>query len=124
MAVGSRWSRGGGADPEWGVARRLLSRGASLYSRLLLGLQVRDATSGFKCFHRQALEGLGLEGMRSQGFAFQVEVAYACKRKGHRVAEVPIIFRSRARGRSKMSLRIILEALWRVLAIRIASGKP
>ncbi len=123
VAVGSRWSRGGGADPEWGAARRLLSRGASLYSRLLLGLQVKDATTGFKCFHRQALEGLGLNRMRSQGFAFQVEVAYACKSNGYRVAEVPIIFKSRARGRSKMSLRIILEAFWRVLAIRTASWK-
>ena len=119
VAVGSRWTAGGGADPEWALARRLLSRGASAYSRLVLGLRVRDTTTGFKCFRRQALDGLHLEGIKSQGFAFQVEMAYACQRKGYRVVEVPIKFRSRAQGRSKMSPRIILEALWRVAAMRL-----
>ena len=118
VAVGSRWTAGGAVDTQWSLARRLLSRGASAYSRLVLGLQVRDTTTGFKCFRRQALDGLRLDGIKSQGFAFQVEMAYACQRKGFRVVEVPIIFRSRAEGRSKMSLGIILEALWRVAAIR------
>ena len=118
VAVGSRWVKGGGADRQWGLGRRLLSWGGALYCRLVLGLRVKDATTGFKCFRRQALEGLHPERMRSQGFAFQVEMAYACQRQGYRVVEVPIIFKIRAQGRSKMSLRIVLEGFWRVLAIR------
>lgn len=118
VAVGSRWTAGGGTDPEWGFGRRLLSRGASLYCRLVLGLKVRDTTTGFKCFRRSALEKLVLGRIESQGFAFQVEVAYACQLAGCRVVEVPIRFRQRARGQSKMSSRIIVEAFWRVLAMR------
>ena len=118
VAVGSRWTAGGGADRGWGLGRRALSRGGSLFARLVLGLKVKDATTGFKCFRREALQALDLGGVKSQGFAFQVEMAYACQRKGLRVVEVPIRFRTRARGRSKLSARIILEALWRVVAIR------
>ena len=124
VVVGSRWVPGGGVDPGWGLGRRLLSFGGSLLSRRALGLAVRDATTGFKGFRRQALEGLDLGRMRSQGFAFQVEVAYACQRNGYSIAEIPIRFRSRTKGKSKMSLRIVLEALWRVLAIRLRGGFP
>jgi dolichol-phosphate mannosyltransferase len=119
VVVGSRWISGGGADPDWGLARRLLSRGGSTYARALLGLKVRDTTTGFKCFRREALEGIDLRAIRSQGFAFQVEIAYACQKKGYRVAEVPIRFAERTEGKSKMSLPIILEALWRVAVIRV-----
>lgn len=118
VAVGSRWVKGGGAVEEWGLPRRLLSQGGALYSRLILGLRVKDATTGFKCFRSEVLRGLPLESIRSNGFGFQVEMAYACQRKGYRMLEVPILFRSREKGRSKMSAGIIVEALWRVLAIR------
>lgn len=118
VAVGSRWAKGGGTDGDWGWPRKMLSRCAALYSRVVLGLKVKDPTTGFKCFRAEVLRGISLDGIKSQGFAFQVEVAYACERKGYRVVEVPIIFRSRHKGRSKMSTGIILEALWRVLAIR------
>ena len=120
VVVGSRWTRGGGADGSWGLGRRLLSRGAAAYARLMLGLRVEDPTTGFKCFRNEALRGLQLETVGSHGFGFQVEVAFACQCKGYRVAEVPIIFRSRDEGRSKMSLAIIFEAFWRVIAIRFS----
>ncbi|MEE9285953.1 MAG: polyprenol monophosphomannose synthase [Dehalococcoidia bacterium] len=122
VVVGSRWTAGGGADPGWGLGRRLLSRGGSLFARLVLRLRVADTTTGFKCFRRQALEQLDLAKIKSQGFAFQVEMAHACQRRGHRVTEIPIRFADRVRGESKMSLRIVLEALWRVLAIRFRRG--
>jgi dolichol-phosphate mannosyltransferase len=120
VAVGSRWARGGGAEGDWGWSRKFLSQGASLYARMVLGLKVKDATTGFKCFRAGVLRGIGLESIRSQGFAFQVEVAYACQKNRYRVVEVPILFRARNKGYSKMSLGIIIEALWRVLAIRLS----
>ena len=120
VAIGSRWTKGGGAEGGWGLGRRLLSQGAALYARMVLGLRVKDPTTGFKCFRAEALRGLRLEDVRSRGFGFQVEIAYACQRKGYRVTEVPILFRLRDQGRSKMSLRIIVEALWRVAAIRFS----
>ena len=122
VVVGSRWTAGGGVDPSWGLARRLLSRGGSLYAGLVLGLRLADTTTGFKCFRREALERVDLARIRSQGFVFQIEMAYACQRQGLRVAELPIRFASRARGQSKMSLKIVVEALWRVLAIRVRPG--
>ena len=122
VVVGSRWTSGGGADPSWGLVRRMLSQGGSQYARLILGLDVRDTTTGFKCFRREALAGLDLQRIKSSGFGFQVEIAYACKRKGYRVVEAPIRFTDRARGTSKMSLGIVLEAFWRVLVIRFQRG--
>ena len=119
VAIGSRWTLGGGVDSGWSLARRFLSLGASLYCRIILGLEVKDTTTGFKCFRRQALKGLDLVRVNSHGFAFQVEVAYLCQRKGYRITEVPILFQRRGHGVSKMSIGIILEALWRVLAIRL-----
>ena len=116
---GSRWERGGFADSTRGWPRRLLSRGGSLYARLLLGLRVKDTTTGFKCFRREVLERLDFSQIKSSGFAFQVEVAYLCQRQGFRTQELPIRFAQRLRGQSKMSLRIILEAFWRVTAIRL-----
>lgn len=119
VAVGSRWVSGGGTDPDWGLGRRLLSRGGSVYARALLGLKVRDTTTGFKCFRREPLAGIDLHAIRSHGFAFQVEMAYLCQKKGCRVAEIPIRFAERTVGKSKMSPRIVMEALWRVAAIRL-----
>ena len=123
VATGSRWTRGGGAAGSWGMGRRLLSRAAALYARLLLGLRVKDPTTGFKCFRAEALRGLQLDGVRSRGFGFQVEIAYACQHLGYRVAEVPILFRCRYKGQSKMSFKIILEALWRIAAIRLSRSR-
>jgi dolichol-phosphate mannosyltransferase len=115
VAVGSRYAPGGQLDERWSPWRRLLSWWAnSVYARLILGLQVHDATAGFKCFRRQVLEGIHWSGIYSNGYAFQVEVAYICQRRGYRVLEIPILFHERARGQSKMSWRVSLEAAWRV----------
>ncbi len=119
VAVGSRYIKGGGVDSRWSLFRRFLSWwGNSVYARLVLGLSVHDATAGFKCFRRSALAGLDLDKIRSQGYAFQVEVAYACDKKGYRVKEIPILFPDRAKGKSKMSAVIALEAAWRVWQIK------
>jgi dolichol-phosphate mannosyltransferase len=113
--VGSRYAPGGRLDERWSPWRRLLSWWAnSVYARLILGLHVHDATAGFKCFRRQVLEGIHWNGIYSNGYAFQVEVAYICQRQSYRVLEIPIKFNERARGQSKMSWRVSLEAAWRV----------
>ncbi len=118
VVVGSR-NVPGGRTENWSSIRKVISKGGSLYARLLLGLPVRDCTSGFKCFHRAALEALDLERLRSNGYAFQVEVNYACARAGFRFAEVPIVFPDRVRGTSKMSSRIVWEAALLVLRLRL-----
>ena len=89
-----------------------MSWGGNLYARLVTGLKVKEATGGFKCFRRQVLEALDFSKIRSRGYAFQIEVAYACQRLGFKVAEVPISFKERAGGESKMSFAIFWEALW------------
>jgi dolichol-phosphate mannosyltransferase len=120
LVLGSRYVAGGGVA-DWGVFRRALSRGGSLYAQLLLGLPVRDLTGGFKCFRREVLEGLDLAGIAADGYGFQIELTYRAVRAGFRVAEVPIIFRDRRVGQSKMSARIALEAVWKVPALRLGS---
>jgi len=123
LVLGSRYVTGGGVT-DWGLARRLLSRGGSWYARTVLGVPVRDLTGGFKCFRRELLEDLTLSGFQSAGFGFQVEVTYRAIRSGARVREVPIRFRDRQVGTSKMSSRIVLEALWRVLELRLRGSAP
>lgn len=118
VVIGSRYVQGGGVDAKWGLTRRVLSLGGSIYARLILGLKVHDVTGGFKCFRRSALEGFDLDKVQSQGFAFQIEMNYACHRKGYRMAEIPIVFPDRVRGKSKMSSKIALEAAWRVWQIK------
>ena len=116
LAIGSRYVPGGGTR-NWGGWRKLISRGGSCYARTILGVGVRDLTSGFKCFRKSALLALDLEGLRSEGYAFQIEVTYRLLRRGMRVVEVPIVFVDRRVGLSKMSRRIILEAIavvWRL----------
>lgn len=120
VAIGSRYVAGAGVE-RWSWRRRLLSRGGNLYARALLGLRVRDCTGGFKCFRSSALRKLDLPGIRSNGYAFQVELNYRCQQAGLRVAELPIIFPDRAAGRSKMSHEIILEASLMVLRMRLAA---
>jgi dolichol-phosphate mannosyltransferase len=117
LALGSRYISGGGVS-DWGLLRRLVSEGGSTYARIVLGLKVRDLTGGFKCFRREVLEAIHFDGVRSQGYAFQVELTYRAVQSGFRVVEVPITFRDRQQGQSKMSWRIALEAMWLVPALR------
>ena len=120
LVVGSRYVPGGGIT-EWGAARRLISRGGSLYSRVVLGVPVRDLTGGFKCFRREVLESIELNTVSASGYSFQVEMTYRVLKAGFEVIEVPITFRERQAGSSKMSNSIVIEAAWRVPAIRISS---
>jgi dolichol-phosphate mannosyltransferase len=117
LALGSRYVPGGGVS-DWGLLRRFISEGGSLYARLVLGLDVRDLTGGFKCFRREVLQAIDLDSVRSQGYAFQVELTYRAVQEGFRVVEVPIVFRDRQRGHSKMSWRIAAEAMWLVPLLR------
>jgi dolichol-phosphate mannosyltransferase len=117
LALGSRYVPGGGVE-DWGLVRRLVSRGGSWYARRVLGLGVRDLTGGFKCFRREVLEAIDLPTVRSRGYAFQVELTYRAVRQGFRVREVPIRFRDRLHGQSKMSARIAVEAMWLVPQLR------
>ncbi len=123
VVIGSRNVPGGRAVG-WSPLRHLISKGGSLYARLLLGLPIHDCTSGFKCFRRSALEVLDLDALRSNGYAFQVEVNHACTVAGLRFAEVPIVFPDRERGRSKMSWHIVVEASWLVLRLRLGLSRP
>jgi dolichol-phosphate mannosyltransferase len=118
LALGSRYIDGGGTR-NWGVVRRLVSRGGSLYARLLLGVHVHDLTGGFKCFRRRVVEAIDLHAVHANGYAFQIEMTYRALRKGFRVKEVPIVFVDREVGHSKMSRAIVLEAVWKVPALRL-----
>jgi dolichol-phosphate mannosyltransferase len=117
LALGSRYVPGGGVR-DWGLLRRLISEGGSMYARWVLGLRIRDLTGGFKCFRREVLEAIHFEDVRSRGYAFQVELTYRAVRAGFRVVEVPIVFRDRRRGQSKMSWRIAAEAMVLVPGLR------
>jgi dolichol-phosphate mannosyltransferase len=117
LALGSRYVPGGGVE-QWGLLRRFVSEGGSTYARLVLGLHVKDLTGGFKCFRRDVLEAIHFDRVRSQGYAFQVELTYRAVQAGFRVVEVPIVFRDRQRGTSKMSWRIAVEAMWLVPLLR------
>ena len=118
VVLGSRYVPGGGVS-DWGPLRRAISRGGSAYARLVLGLGVRDLTGGFKCFRREVLEAIDLGEVRSRGYAFQVELTYRAIELGFDVVEVPIVFRDREAGSSKMSRSIVLEAIWRVPLLRL-----
>ena len=118
VVVGSRYVQGGGVDETWGRLRRLLSFVGNSGIRVIVGLKVKDATSGFKAFRRSALDSLDMTRFRCTGFAFQAEVAYACQRRGYRVIEHPIVFANRVKGRSKMSMAIVFEAIWLLLPLR------
>ncbi|HEV2777732.1 MAG TPA: polyprenol monophosphomannose synthase [Solirubrobacteraceae bacterium] len=118
VALGSRYVAGGGVT-DWGPVRRLVSRGGSWYARKVLGVDVRDLTGGFKCFRREVLEAIDLPTVRSRGYAFQVELTHRAIHAGFRVVELPIVFRDRRLGRSKMSWRIAGEAAWLVPQLRV-----
>ncbi len=117
LAIGSRYVEGGGVT-DWGPVRRFISRGGSTYARISLRLPVRDLTGGFKCFRREVLEAIDLDTIEARGYAFQVETTYRTLKMGFRVVELPIVFRDRREGNSKMSKGIIAEAMWRVPAMR------
>ena len=118
VALGSRYVPGGGVA-DWGAVRRVVSRGGSRYAQAVLGIPVHDLTGGFKCFRAEVLEAIDLPSVRSRGYAFQVELTYRAIRGGFRVVEVPITFRDRQFGTSKMSWRIAAEAMWLVPALRL-----
>lgn len=120
LVLGSRYVPGGSVG-NWGLGRRLVSVAGSWYARLLLGVRVGDLTGGFKCYRRVVLEGIDLDAISSKGYAFQIETTYRALRAGFRVAEVPIAFVERRSGRSKMSRRILLEAIWKVPALRLSA---
>jgi dolichol-phosphate mannosyltransferase len=117
-SVGSRWVANGGTR-NWSFLRTFISRGGSVYARIILGVPVKDLTSGFKCFSRHVLERLDLESVGSNGYAFQVEMNYRCYRHGFRIAEVPITFVDRRVGKSKMGSHIVTEAMLVVLRLRV-----
>jgi len=119
VVVGSRYVKGGRTDEHWGWGRWLLSWWAnSVYARLILGCRVRDVTAGFKCWRRAALLVIDLDTIRSQGYVFQVEMAYVAERLGYRVLEIPIYFEDRRVGRSKMTMAVKIEAALRVWEVR------
>ena len=117
LALGSRYVEGGSVG-NWGLVRRAISAGGSQYARLLLGVGVHDLTGGFKCYRRAVLEAIDLDAISSKGYAFQIETTYRALRAGFQVVEVPIRFVDREEGGSKMSRRIVLEAIWKVPALR------
>jgi dolichol-phosphate mannosyltransferase len=119
LVLGSRYVPGG-SIPNWGALRRFVSYGGSLYTRLLL-MPIRDPTGGFKCYRRRVLETIDLGAIRSKGYAFQIETTYRALRAGFRVREIPITFVDREAGGSKMSRAIVLEAAWKVPALRLAA---
>ena len=118
LVLGSRYAPGGGTA-NWGLLRRIVSRGGCLYAQLILGLRVRDLTGGFKCFRRAALETIDLDALSAHGYAFQIETTYRVKRAGLRIQEVPITFVERRAGASKMTGSIVAEAIWRVPLLRL-----
>jgi dolichol-phosphate mannosyltransferase len=118
LVLGSRYVPGGGTR-NWGLVRRLISKGGSLYTALFLHMGVKDPTGGFKCFRRAVLERLDLEAITPRGYAFQIETTYRVKRLGFRVVEIPITFVDREVGQSKMTRAVVLEAIWRVPLLRV-----
>jgi len=122
VVLGSRWVPGGQVV-NWPLSRRVLSRGGNVWTRLALGLPLHDATGGYRAYRRTVLDSLPLSGVASQGYCFQVDLAWRAWRAGWRVVEVPITFVERERGESKMSRAIVLEALWRVTWWGVRSGR-
>ena len=117
MALGSRYVRGGSLDEDWAFWRKGLSSFGNLYTRLILRMPIKDVTGGFRAWKKETLEGIPLERVKSQGYAFQIEMAYVTHLKGYSISEVPIYFADRSRGDSKMSIKIQIEAARRVWSI-------
>lgn len=117
VVLGSRYLNGV-TVVNWPLRRLILSVGANIYARLVTGMPIKDSTGGFKCFRREVLQALPLDRIKSDGYSFQIEVNYHCWRRGFRIKEIPIMFVDRRVGISKMSRRIVWEAIWMVLALR------
>jgi dolichol-phosphate mannosyltransferase len=122
LVLGSRYAPGGGTQ-NWGLWRKLMSRGGSIYARTVLGVGIRDLTGGFKCFRRRVLETIDLGAVHSEGYSFQIEMTYRTLREGFDVEELPIVFVDRRVGQSKMSRAIFLEAVWMVWKLRLSRGR-
>ena len=120
VVLGSRYVPGGGVK-NWGLLRKFISRGGSLYARTILGLSLRDLTGGFKCFRREVLQAIDLDAVKSNGYSFQIEMTYRAQALGFRIVETPIIFEDRTAGKSKMSRKIFLEAVLMVWKLRMDS---
>ena len=118
VVLGSRYRHGRVTVVNWPMTRLLLSYCANIYARVVTGMQLGDATGGFKCFRREVLQSIPLEEVRSNGYAFQIEMSFRAWRKGFRIAEIPIVFVDRTDGESKMSKQIIREAIWMVWRLR------
>jgi dolichol-phosphate mannosyltransferase len=123
VVLGSRYVAGGGVS-DWGPVRQVISRGGSAYARLVLGVDVRDLTGGFKCIRREVLDAVDLDRIGTRGYAFQVELTYRAIRLGFSVVEVPIVFRERRLGKSKMDAAIVAEAVWRLPLLRLSERGP
>ena len=119
--IGSRYVPGGGVL-NWGLSRRILSKGGSIYARMLLGIPFQDLTGGFNCWRRSVLEAIGPSNLLSDGYAFQIEIKYRASKKGFRIKEIPIVFEDRYLGQSKMNKKIVIEAMYRVLLMRMGEG--
>ncbi|MEK6580653.1 MAG: polyprenol monophosphomannose synthase, partial [Bdellovibrionota bacterium] len=117
VVIGSRYVTGGGTM-NWGMGRKVLSRGGSIYSRAILGANIRDFTGGFNALKRKVIEGISLDSLKSDGYSFQIELKYRAFLKGYKITEFPIVFEDRKVGKSKMNHKIILEALARVWGFR------
>jgi dolichol-phosphate mannosyltransferase len=118
LVLGSRYRHGKVTVVNWPMARLLLSYFANIYARIVTGLPLDDATGGFKCFRRSVLEAINLDDVRSNGYAFQIEMSFRAWRRGFRIVEIPIVFVDRQEGQSKMSKRIVREAVWMVWRLR------
>jgi dolichol-phosphate mannosyltransferase len=121
VVLGSRYLHGV-TVVNWPLSRLILSVGANIYARLVTGMPIKDSTGGFKCFRRAVLEALPLDRIKSDGYSFQIEMNYHCWRRKYRIKEIPILFVDRQVGVSKMSKRIIVEAMWMVWALRLRRG--
>ncbi|MXY44464.1 MAG: polyprenol monophosphomannose synthase [Dehalococcoidia bacterium] len=122
VVIGSRYVNGGGVDEHWGILRRLISSGGNFGIRAVTGVKVKDATGGFKAFRQSVLRSIDFSQIRCAGFGFQAEINHACERMGCVVTEHPIVFIDRTMGKSKMSLDIMIEAMWKLLPLRWKSG--
>ena len=118
LVLGSRYRDGKVTVVNWPISRLMLSYSANIYARIVTGLPLFDATGGFKCFRRKVLEAINLSDVRSNGYAFQIEMSFRAWRKGFRIVEIPIVFVDRTEGESKMSKRIVREAIWMVWRLR------
>jgi dolichol-phosphate mannosyltransferase len=123
LVIGSRYVRGG-ETPNWPFVRRFLSGGGNIFARFMLGIPVHDCTAGFRCYRREVLESIDLDTIQSEGYAFQVELAYRVRRQGFKIVEIPIIFVDRIVGTSKMSRKIVIEALAYVMRTRLGLSTP